>query len=308
MNPVTASRVLGKRLDIAHLLANDPPPLDEVLPGLVTGTVGMLAGPGGVGKTMFELQVAVTLAAGLARQDSLLSAWGGEKLPESPCRVVLVAAEEPVEVIWLRIRDILRRIDQSNELFDSTSLDDVEALLAENLHIYALAGDVRLQLIDESLRPTGHMDALTQVCEGARLVLLDPLRQLHLEDENCSRAMSAMVSQLKRLARVTRSAVVFAHHTNRAATQFGMDSADAARGSTALTADARWQVNLGGVGRDDATALGLSSGEAIRHLLLHSAKGNYMERRAPLLLRREAGGVLRAVESRAPSTKRARSK
>ncbi len=47
-----------RRLDIRCILSTSPPPQDHVLPGLLAGTVGMLAGPGCVGMSMFELQVA----------------------------------------------------------------------------------------------------------------------------------------------------------------------------------------------------------------------------------------------------------
>ena len=50
-----------KPLDIRQALTTPPPPPDHVLPGLLAGTVGMLAGPGGIGKTMLELQLASAL-------------------------------------------------------------------------------------------------------------------------------------------------------------------------------------------------------------------------------------------------------
>lgn len=291
--PTTAP--LGRPLDIAQLLTRDPPALDEVLPGLPAGTVGMLAGPGGVGKTMLELQLAVSLAAGAARCDGLLSAWGGDRLSDAPARVVLVAAEEPAEVIWLRLRSVVRFLALSDDLYDALTPDELNRRLCANLCIHALGGEARLQLIDERLQPTRHASALLQASEGARLVLLDPLRQLHLADENSSQAMSALVSVFKRLASQSGAALVYAHHTSRAAQQLGLEQADAARGSTALTADARWQLNLSPLRRDAASAHGVSATLAQQHALLHLAKSNYAPHRAPLLLQRQAQGVLRAV-------------
>lgn len=295
--------VFCKPLDIRHMLAHKAPALDEVLPGLVAGTVGMLAGPGGVGKTMLELQLAVALAAGIAHHDGLLSAWGADTLPPEPQRVVLVAAEEPGEVIWQRLRRVVHRLDQGNDLLDHSSRDDIVEQLAENLVIYALAGEQRLRLMDERLRATLEMRQLMQVCEGARLVILDPLRQLHDDDENSSASMSALVSLFKELARSTGAAVVFAHHTSRAGGQFAIDSADAARGSTALSADVRWQLNLAALSTQDASRLGISEQQRSDYALLYCAKQNYGAHRGPLLVQRDPGGVLQAcsVERQRPA-------
>lgn len=289
----SASLYLGMPMDLRHVLKNTPPVLDEVLPGLLAGTVGMLAGPGGVGKTMFELQLGIAIAAGLVDRDGLVSAWTGGRLKPEPRRVVIVAAEEPMEVLWHRLHAILRTLNLIEVLPGGESMRNAVELLAENLVIYALAGQARLNLIDGDLRRTSHMNELEAVCEGARLVIIDPLRQVHLQDENRSDAMSALVSQFKCMAQATRAAVVFAHHTSRASDWQGMgDTSGAARGSTTLGADVRWQLNLASVTKDQARKFGLSSDQADKHVLLHHAKGNYSAKAESLLLERVGQGVL----------------
>ena len=248
----------------------------------------------------------MALATGAARCDGLLSKWGGECLPEAPARVVLVAAEEPASIIWLRLRNVVSSLSLADDLFDALTPDELRRRLNMNLRIHAIGGESRLELINERLKPTGHAGALHRVCDGARLVMLDPLRQLHLADENSSQAMSPLVSVFKRLAHRTGAAVVYAHHTSRAGQQMGLDQADAARGSTALTADARWQLNLSPVRREAAADLGLSAGQVEHYAMLHLAKANYAPYRAPLLLQRQAGGVLRAAERPAKSDRPAR--
>ena len=78
------------------------------MPGLLAGTVGMLAGPGGIGKTMFELQVALAVACGGSICGGLFENMEGDTMTaRKPGRVVLVAAEEVVEVIWHRLHAIV---------------------------------------------------------------------------------------------------------------------------------------------------------------------------------------------------------
>ena len=297
----------GPRLNMLHILTNPPPKLDEVLPGLLAGTVGMLAGPGGIGKTMFELQLAVALAAGLGPYDDLFGPDWSAVMPYAPQRVVFVAAEETVEVIWNRVHQIVFALNQRNVLPPGMEWSTVLGHLHEHLHIYALGGGRRVELIDESLARTRDVEDLRAIADGARLVILDPLRQFHLEDENNSAAMSGMVSALKWVAQRAKPAILVAHHTNRAAAQYGFsDSADAARGSSALTADVRWQLNMAVPTKELLKRHGVAEDQVSNHLVLHHAKGNYVAKAGPVLLRRTAGGVLAPVAAELAPIRRRR--
>jgi regulatory protein RepA len=300
----------GPALNIGYLLSNPAPAPDFVLPGLVSGSVGMLSGPGGIGKTMLELQLSVSLAAGLSRHDGLLGHDWGANLPDTPQRVVLVAAEEPLDVIWRRIHAIVHSLNLRNTLPSDLSWDEFLVRLKANLHIHALGGAKRVSLIDEYMAPTAAVTDLLEITEGARLVIVDPLRQVHLQDENHSNAMSAVVSVFKQVARKTNAAVLFAHHHSRAASTHGFgDSADASRGSTALTDDARWQLNVTHPSKDLLNQFEVESGGVHDFVSLHNAKSNYEARSTPVLLRRTVSGVLIPVERKASlTTKPARSK
>ena len=81
MTDAKFSSVFGPPVNIAYILNNPPPPIDFVLPGLTAGSVGTLIGPGGMGKTMFELQVAVLLATGLGHYDPLFGPSTFDGLP-----------------------------------------------------------------------------------------------------------------------------------------------------------------------------------------------------------------------------------
>ena len=293
MADVKPASVFGSPLNIAHLLTNPPPPLDFVLPGLIAGSVGTLIGPGGVGKTMLELQVAVLMATGLGHCDPIFGTAAFEGLSTTPQKVVLVAAEESINVLWQRLHAIVQSLNQRDVLPDDVSWAELLQRLEQNLLLYPVAGARRANLLTPDLAPSEDAHAFAALSQGVRLVIVDPLRQLHLEDENHSAPMSALMSIFKQIAQKSGAAVLVAHHSSRAAGLQGYgDSADAGRGSTALKDDARWQTNLVPPTREVLDAHGVPANQASAHVVLVDAKNNYGAKRAPVLLRRTLGGVL----------------
>ena len=292
-------------LDIRHLLSTTPPPLDHVLPGLMAGTVGMLAGPGGVGKTMFELQLALAVACGGSICGGLFeSEEEGAPASRKPGRVVMVAAEESADLIWHRLHAIVATLLKHRRLLGIEARpSDLLDLWAENIHLYPLAGVARVTLLDRDLAPTESFRQLSGACEGARLVILDPIRQFHVGDENDSGAMTALVQACQTMAARTRAAVIFAHHVNRSSTQMGLgDTAGAARGSTALTDGVRWQLNLSEPSRDVARSRGIGVDERKGFVMVDIAKANYLPPQRSEMLQRLPGGVLLRTDCVTQST------
>ncbi len=291
MSEARSFTALGPRLNIEYLLKNAAPPIDYVLPGLPAGTVGLLVGPGGMGKTMLELQLAVLLATGLASRDPLLGqGMGADNFPR---KVVMIAAEEPREVLWTRLHAIVKSLELRDILPDGMTWNDFLDRLNQNLFLFSLEGAKRLTLLSAELEPTEVAEDLVCVAQGARLVIVDPLRQLHLADENASGPMSAVMSVFKMVAARTGAAVLVAHHSSRASSTMGFDdTAGATRGSTALKDDARWQVNLLPASRDLLKKSGIAAQDGAEYVALADAKGNYAAKRPLVLLRRTAGGVL----------------
>jgi hypothetical protein len=282
-------------IDIDRILTHSPPPQDHVLPGLLAGTVGMLAGPGGVGKTMFELQVAMAVASGGSYCGGLFKSSAiGDLVSNKPGKVVLVAAEESLNLLWSRIHAIVATLSERQDFFGPCSdLMTLKNMWIENLHIFPLAGFSRVELLSRDLVATEYTNLLKSACEGARLVILDPIRQLHSCDENDSGAMTALVQQLHLLASRTKAAIIFAHHTNRASSTMGQgDFAGAARGSTALTDGVRWQMNLSRPTRDSAKYHNIADDEKGRFVLVDIAKANYLPSQSTEVLERLEGGVL----------------
>ena len=305
MSDTEKSNPFASRLDIRYTLLTSPPAQDHVLPGFLAGTVGMLAGPGGVGKTMFELQVALAVACGGSICGGMFDGGAtGALMSTRPGKVVIVVAEEAVDVIWHRLHAVFSTL-YPDLLGIDMEPEELLNLWVENLHIYPLAGVPRVTLMDQDLIPADSFKQLMTVCEGTRLVMLDPIRRFHTSDENNSGAMTALVQLLQEISSRTKAAVMFAHHTNRASTQLGQgDTAGAARGSTALSDGVRWQLNLSKPTREMAKRLGIAEDDAGRYVMADIAKSNYLPPQPTVMLERRAGGVLiRADQMRQSSTK-----
>ncbi|MDO8775985.1 MAG: AAA family ATPase [Burkholderiaceae bacterium] len=300
------ANAFAERLNIEHILTTSPPPQDQVLPGLLAGTAGLMVGPGGVGKTMFELQIALAIASGESVCGGLFESQSqGAVMAHAPGKVVLVLAEESVGVVWHRLHAIVATL-AGNARMRCTQCSPAELLelWSQNLHIYTLDGQAPTQLMDGGYASTQAVSDLTKVSEGARLVMLDPLRQFHSCDENDSAAMTSLTHILREIAFDSGAAVTATHHTNRASSNQGMgDTAGASRGSTALTDGVRWQLNLSALTRDAAKLHGIDEAQRNRYLLVDLPKANYLAPQKPALLERLAGGVLvlaEEAESRSP--------
>lgn len=283
---MTQSIVLPRRLDVLKLLATPPAEPDFVLPGLPVGAVGSVVAPGGTGKTMLLLQLAMELALGRPRIARALGT-----VSATPSQVVLVAAEEGVDEIHRRLHHIAAHCIVPPPDGGPLPPDDPQRLqLQHNLHLYPLAGAARLLLDGEA---NDSLPLLRQAAQGARLVVLDPLRQFHGGDENDSAVMTHVVQQCQAIAVRERCAVLVVHHTNKQAAATGQgDKAEASRGSGALTDAVRWQLNLSTLDAALARSFGIPADLIRQHIRMDLAKANYIGPGQPAVLRRQAGGVL----------------
>ena len=287
---------LPSRLDVRRALTTPPPVPDHVLPGLPTGAVGALVAPGSTGKTMFLLQLCINLAAGMPAVGGILSGEARRSARLAPAKVVLAVAEETLDEMHRRLHAAVSHIiSSSHPLLDQHRRDQVLELLDANLHVYALAGSTRM-LIDGRDTQGDGLQALAQMSTGARLVVIDPMRQFHTGNENDSWAMTSVVQALQSIASAGPCAVLAAHHTNKQSTLSGSgDQAGASRGSAAFTDGVRWQLNLSQLDEALASQYRIAVGERRGYLRADLAKANYIAPQPPQVLRREAGGVLSLV-------------
>lgn len=271
-----SGRARTQLMDLRAAVRNTPPPIDFVLPGLPARTVGALVAPGGSGKTYFALQAALAVAGGA---DTLgLFGDGNRKIGD----VVYFSGEDLDEFLW-------RRISALGDHLSEAAWENV----FEHLRVHTLT-DETPDLLDAG---AGWPAWLRDEAEGSRLVVLDTLRRFHVSDENDNAAAARLLAVLERVSRTTGTAILFVHHTSKAAALGGNgDAQQASRGSSVLTDNARCQINLVGMARDEANPIGLDEESRRRMVRAVWAKANYAPPLADRWFRRTDGGLLQPVD------------
>ena len=258
-------------IDILHAFENPPPPLDFVLPGLLAGTVGALVSPGGAGKSMLALQLAILVASG----HDIAGITGGKAYPKGD--VVFLAAEDPAVAIQQRLYSLAKYIPDP----------EVRMHISERLTIEPLLGK------QPDISNPEWSRYIKQMAAGKRLVILDTLRRFHTKDENSSGEMSQVLGEMESGTASSGAAYMFLHHSSKTAAMSGQgDQQQASRGSSVLVDNIRWQMYLAGATKDEAKKMGID--EAMRSYFVRAgvSKQNYGPPMSDAWLRRGDGGVL----------------
>lgn len=269
-------------LDLGAVWAAEPPRIDFVLPGLAAGTVGMVVAAGGTGKTFVMLATALSVAVGRDVGDI----WGGGL---TSGHAVFLSLEDPEVALHARLHSLKPLLQDDGEV----------ATARERLHVLPYAGhglsfaspsDSEPELTEWFGKLKAYLAAIRP-----RLCVVDTLnRALGGISENDAGAMGWIIGQLERLAREVGCAVVLCHHVSKQALTLSMaGEAHAARGSSVITDNARWQCNLSTPNDKDARFKGKSEVERRCFVHLAFSKTNYGPPVEPRWLRRSDDGVLR---------------
>ena len=259
-------------LDLRHAVEQAPEPLDFVLPGFKSGTVGALVSPGATGKTMLALQAAVTVSGGPDMLDfaSMDTAWR-----RTAGRVVFLTGEDPADVLNGRFHAIGQRLNPA-----------VREAMFENLSVAPLVGRGADVMTFE------WRSWIAGVTCGARLVVIDTLRRFHQLDENDGGHMAGLLAYMEQLCRENSTTVLFLHHTSKAGALNGGDAQQASRGSSVLTDNARFQANLVGMTPEQAKQFDVDENCRRNFVRLSFPKINYSAPIPDQWFRRRDGGLL----------------
>lgn len=249
---------------ITSMLTEPAKPLSFVLPGLLRATVGAVIGMGGVGKSIWAMQLAVTIAAGV----DLVG------LKPAKGRVLYLSAEDAEHVHAQRLKDMTAGAPKGLDL--SAKLD--------------------LRVLDEKVDVMVEewLSVLVSAAKGFDLVVLDTLTRFHSLDENSTKDMVSLMEQLERLARLSGAAVIYLHHTNKGAINAGLaGSQQAARGSSVLVDNARWSCFLAAMTPAEARKFDVPEDLIATYVRWNISKQNYAAAIPDVWYHRGAGGILR---------------
>lgn len=255
-------------LDLASFYSTEPPAFDFVLPGFLAGTVGVMASPGGAGKSILALQTAHSIAAG---RPTLLNPTEHT----DPAKVVIFNGEDPTVVMHHRVRAI-----------GKTLSDEEQKLAATNLQILPFLG------LEKNVFDLGFLSSVIKPAEGARLVIFDTLRRFHTGEENDNGEMSALIGQFERLVKETGAAVLLLHHAGKNTTDLKGNSLPNSRGASAITDNSRYASSLQKMTDLEAQRHGVSDAARHEYVQFSVTKQNYSAQPQPVWLRRGLGGLL----------------
>lgn len=262
-------RELPKPLDQLSVWSAIPPKLDFVLPGLITGTVGALVSPGGTGKSMFGLELAIGIAGG---PDFMRLGFA-----ESG-KVLYLAAEDPEPVISTRLHALGQFISSETKAEVAANLDVIPAVSAG---------------VDFAAQGDEWVGKLSQAAMGYRLIVIDTLSRVHSGDENDRQSAAHVMRHLEKLAVTSNAAVLYLHHTSKSAAQNGQGaSQQAARGSSVWVDESRWTAFLRGMDEREAKQAGVSETDRANYVRYGVSKNNYGPPEPDKWLMRHTNGVL----------------
>jgi len=292
-----------RKLDLRAMFDSQPPELDMVLPGMVAGTVGMIAGAGSAGKSMWSIQCGMSIACGFDIFGLFRSV---PNFDVRPGRVVYACAEDQKPVLHHRLFNMAQCIRDAEPQAAAPLL----AAIVQNFEVVDLYGSG--VSIEPSRSDWWASDwwLLNRLAKGARLVILDTLiRFAGGRAENDNVEMAAMMSAVEMSVKATGSTFLLLHHVGKASARDGTAGSDqtAVRGASSLTDNARWQANLQTMTVQEAARRGIEDpAERRRWVSWEATKTNYGPPLPPLWLYRGLSGILSADMPPVPENGRGR--
>jgi hypothetical protein len=286
-----------KLADIGALLDTEPVAREWAIEKFApVGKVTVLAGPGGVSKSMMMLHVLTYAAMG--------QPWAGFK-PEGILRSLYVSYEDDKQELHKRINTLandLRTVDDGT--FDM--LYDVNSSIRKNLRVYAADDNAVAWLLATKpdryspAQRTARVDWLIGYIKsrGIKLLCLDPAVYTHQLAENDVADMAEYMRILTQIAKHAGCAVVVLHHMNKGGANSSLDdvTSGSLRGASSFSDNARSVMTVVSMPIHDAPTYGLAADHdtVSRYLVAKHTKHNYsgsmgiqvFERKGALLIPR----------------------
>jgi hypothetical protein len=238
--------------------ASIPPRLWIYGSSLLRGSLSLIVAPGASGKTAFTAGMALSLASGRA----LL----GKPVYGGPKRVWLWNLEDS--------RDELDRLIMASALHWRMSPADiadrlyVDSGLSGDGLIIANEGRDGFALNDDTINAL----AAELTARAIDVLIVDPFVSSHRVSENDNGTIDAIAKAWARLAVEASCAILIVHHSRKLSG--AENTADAARGASALVNAARSVLTINRMGEDEAAKFGVEGDERRRFFRVYDDKNN----------------------------------
>jgi hypothetical protein len=229
-----------------------------LIPGaILAGYTHMLAAPGGSGKSLFTLQLAMAMADGME--------WGGFK-PRKRYRSLIINVEDDIHEQRRRLSGARRVMATRHNLAGMVHIVDASESI-----VIARTGDRA-----NSVVATPIVDTLRRYIADNQIdvIFVDPFAETFEGDENDnSQVKWAMRIWRDEIARATGCAVYLVHHTTKHA-QNGAGDANVIRGAGAIVNSTRISATLMPMTPEDAQVIGIDPAERHLYVRFDDAKAN----------------------------------
>lgn len=264
--------------DLGRMLDSVPIPREWAIEKLApVGKVTVVAGPGGVSKSMLVLNMLVYAAMGLQ--------WARFQ-PTAALKSLFVSYEDDSQELHKRIHTLADSLrDTDDGVFDM--LNDVDGSIRRNLRVFAADDEASLWLLltkPERFSPAQRTERVEWLVgyiksRGIKLLALDPAVYTHQLEENDVADMASYMQSLTYIAKQAECAVLVLHHMNKAGGWLQLDdlSQGSLRGASSFADNARSVLVVVSMPIKDAERYGL---EAVpettsRYLAVKHVKHNY---------------------------------
>jgi RecA-family ATPase len=278
VSPAKQCKPMPDKIDVMGCFTRTPPAYDFILPGFLTGTVGLLVSPGGAGKSMLALQTAASIATG---KDMLR--LGVSKTGD--CLVIV--GEDPMIALHHRLHDLGKH-------YSPLEMENI----ADRCDFRCVVG------MGMDIMSDRWFDWLLAMAKGKRLVVIDTLTRIHHLDETVAGDAKQIMTRLEIAANETGAGVLVLHHVSKASATNGQGGEQqAARGSSVFVDNARWSSFLCGMTEKEAEGRKVS--DRRKYVRWNVSKQNYSKPADDAWLERSAGGILVPADFRSAEEKAA---
>jgi len=252
------------------------PEAQHIISGLEIGSVGSIIAPGGLGKSYLALSIAASLGS---KKDIV-----GLKTDNKTYKTCYLSAEESIKELAKRSRSLL-------SLFENSDQERIKS----NVHIFSLAGKSPSLLNKNGIRNLDWVKFVKAEAAKVDLIIIDTLNKFHRGDENSVADVTELTELLFEIGNQCNCAVLVLHHANKLSQQQGTTSdQSASRGSSALTDNVRFQLNLVGMTSAEAKEYQVNKQDFIK---IVGPKTNYTSAfNSEIWLKRNDGGALSKTE------------